>query len=77
MGDSRGFLKNLVDNGMGNKTTFLYLDAHWYADLPLQEQIDLIAANWNGFCILIDMHRPHQSGYDVVNHVTMYLAQIV
>jgi prepilin-type processing-associated H-X9-DG protein len=49
---------------MGNKTTFLYLDGHWYADLPLQEEIDLIAANWNGFCILIDDFRaPGDEGY--------------
>jgi hypothetical protein len=64
LGDSRGFLINLVDDGMGNKTTFFYLDAHWYADLPLQEEIDLIAANWNRFCIMIDDFRvPGDEGY--------------
>jgi hypothetical protein len=64
LGDSRGFLKNLIDNGMGNKTAFFYLDAHWYADLPLQEEIDLIATNWNRYCILIDDFRvPGDEGY--------------
>jgi len=64
LGDSRGFLNYLVDSGMGNKTSFFYLDAHWYADLPLQEEIVLIAANWNRFCILIDDFRvPGDEGY--------------
>lgn len=62
--DSRNFLKGLVSTGLGSKNVFVYLDAHWFRDLPLAEEIEIIASNWENFVIMIDDFRvPWDSGY--------------
>lgn len=36
---------------------FFYLDAHWRADLPLVDELRIIAAGWTDYVILIDDFR--------------------
>lgn len=53
--DSREFLTMLVRNStLPGKRLFCYLDAHWYDDLPLAEEIEIIAGGWSDFVIMID-----------------------
>lgn len=50
--DSRHFLAQLT-----YPTThmlFFYLDAHWYGDLPLREEVDIILARYPDSVIMID-----------------------
>ena len=55
LADSRGFLRKLADDGSVPKSrVFFYLDAHWGADLPLAEEIDIIFSNWENSVIMID-----------------------
>lgn len=63
--DSRKLLKQLSDNPENTEsTTFFYLDAHWYDDLPLIEEIEIIANNWEQFVVMIDdFEVPHDDGY--------------
>jgi hypothetical protein len=55
LGDSRNFLGEL---GQGEHfpagRAFFYLDAHWYADLPLADEVDIIRARWRQFVIMVD-----------------------
>jgi hypothetical protein len=40
------------------------LDAHWYADLPLEGELDIIAKDWEHFVIMIDDFQvPGDEGY--------------
>ncbi|HKQ72132.1 MAG TPA: hypothetical protein VJ810_00285 [Blastocatellia bacterium] len=56
--DSRQLLRKLAADRVNTETpTFFYLDAHWYGDFPLREEIELIAENWPEFMILIDDFR--------------------
>lgn len=53
--DSRGFLRELAaQTEMTSAATFFYLDAHWYNDLPLADEVEIIAKSWSRFAILID-----------------------
>lgn len=63
--DSRSFLRGLSTQAeVTSKPTFFYLDAHWYNDLPLADEIDIIAAHWPQFAILVDDFRvPGDAGY--------------
>ena len=55
LGDSRAFLNGLVENeAVPKDKVFFYLDAHWNEDLPLQEEVRLIADNWSQVVIMID-----------------------
>jgi predicted O-methyltransferase YrrM len=64
LGDSRAFLRALAATGSAGATPFVYLDAHWYEDLPLIEEIDVIAAHWRQFVIMIDDFQvPGDAGY--------------
>ena len=64
LGDSRAFLNDLVSRGVHHKRSFFYLDAHWNHDLPLIEEIEIIARNWSEFVLMIDdFEVPLDSGY--------------
>jgi hypothetical protein len=64
-GDSRKFLRKLAQNEVGKKNVFIYLDAHWYSDLPLQEELNIIGGHWDNFVIMIDDFQvPDDPGYD-------------
>lgn len=53
--DSRSFLRDLaaVPAITGQRTLF-YLDAHWYEDLPLDDELEIIAGHWPEFVAVID-----------------------
>jgi len=64
LGDSRAFLRALGASEAAGKTPFVYLDAHWYQDLPLVEELDIIAEHWRQFVIMIDDFQvPGDAGY--------------
>lgn len=65
LADSRPFLRQLAsDADFVGRTTLFYLDAHWYEDLPLRDEIAIIAQHWNRYVILIDDFQvPGDSGY--------------
>jgi hypothetical protein len=54
LADSRKFLQDLTSTLDAGKRVFFYLDAHWYADLPLRQEIEIIAGHWGEHVILID-----------------------
>ena len=65
LGDSRKLLQRLpaILNDR-SKRLFFYLDAHWYADLPLEGELDIIAKDWERFVIMIDDFQvPGDDGY--------------
>ena len=71
LGDSRRCLKDLLTAPASQEwlgqPLFFYLDAHWQADLPLVEEIALIAACTKDFVIMIDDFRVEGDpgyGYD-------------
>lgn len=51
--DSRLFLQRMLKRGTA-KRPFIYLDAHWYEDLPLREEIELITASAVECLIVVD-----------------------
>jgi len=63
--DSRSFLAAMADQpSRTSKRTFFYLDAHWYEDLPLEDEVHLIAEHWDEYVALIDDFQvPDDSGY--------------
>lgn len=55
LADSRALLRQLAaDPSFPRDRVFFYLDAHWYSDLPLAEEIDMIFAAWNRPVIMVD-----------------------
>jgi hypothetical protein len=62
--DSRRFLRESARGPLADKFTFFYLDAHWYDDLPLPQEIDIIASEWNQFIVMVDDFQvPFDTGY--------------
>ena len=64
-GDSREFLQRLpIILEDRRRRLFFYLDAHWYADLPLEGELDIISQGWQSFVIMIDDFQvPGDEGY--------------
>jgi hypothetical protein len=61
-GDSREFLRKQA--GVSGGTVFFYLDAHWEGDLPLAEELDIVAAAWRRAVVMIDDFKvPGDPGY--------------
>jgi hypothetical protein len=55
LGDSRQFLDRLsTDPRVPKQRVFFYLDAHWEADVPLREELLIIAEHWSESVIMID-----------------------
>lgn len=52
--DSRSFLRRMGTSLGPTETPFIYLDAHWYNDLPLQEELDYVASTWKQCVVLVD-----------------------
>jgi hypothetical protein len=53
--DSRAFLSNLAQTGrLEGKRSLFYLDAHWGADLPLFEELDIVFSNCHAAVAVID-----------------------
>lgn len=63
--DSRALLRELAADGQtASLRTFFYLDAHWYDDLPLAEELDLIATHWTEWVVVVDDFQvPYDAGY--------------
>jgi predicted O-methyltransferase YrrM len=63
LGDSREFLRRIAAR-QSDKTPFIYLDAHWEADLPLREELEIIRAGWTqGVVMIDDFAVPADPGY--------------
>jgi hypothetical protein len=57
LGDSREFLCSLLEGPLLNarqEVIVFYLDAHWNADLPLAEEVDLVFSSCPKAAVLID-----------------------
>jgi hypothetical protein len=63
--DSRRFLENLALSGeLRDKRVLFYLDAHWYDDLPLNDELSIIGANWKDCIVIVDDFQvPFDDGY--------------
>ena len=64
-GDSRKVLASLTKNGrLADTPTFFYLDAHWEADLPLREELEIIFSACSRAVVMIDDFQvPGDPGY--------------
>ena len=63
LSDSRSFLAEKLPQLTG--PTFFYLDAHWYADLPLADEVKSIAGSGIPAVIMIDdFEVPGDPGYE-------------
>ncbi|MFC1795938.1 hypothetical protein ACFL1V_02435 [Pseudomonadota bacterium] len=61
--DSRTFLKDIARQH-SKKVPFIYLDAHWYDDLPLVEELEIIERTWEKFLVVVDdFEVPGDEGY--------------
>jgi hypothetical protein len=70
LSDSRRFLRSLAENSdLTQRRTFFYLDAHWYKDLPLREELEIIADAWSEYVIMVDDFQvPGDDGYGFDNY---------
>ena len=66
-GDSRQALRKLLDGprlSLRASTVFFYLDAHWSADLPLAEELEIIFSRCPAAIVMIDDFKvPFDAGY--------------
>jgi hypothetical protein len=64
LSDSRSFLRKLSRTELVNQVVFFYLDAHWFEDLPLREELEIISSSWREFVVMIDDFKvPYDKGY--------------
>jgi hypothetical protein len=65
LGDSRAFLRMVATrSGAADELVFIYLDAHWEDDLPLAEEVAIIARAWTQAVVMIDDFQvPDDDGY--------------
>jgi hypothetical protein len=65
LGDSRTLLREIAARpGASNESMFIYLDAHWEDDLPLAQELQIIACNWTQAVVMIDDFQvPDDVGY--------------
>lgn len=70
LGHSVEVLKTLFEsNALPAGPIFFYLDAHWYDDLPLRAELELIAANRSDFVAIVDdFEVPDDPGYGFDNY---------
>jgi hypothetical protein len=62
--DSRSFLRGLAVTSVAQRRCLFYLDAHWHSDLPLAEELSIIAGTWRDYVIVVDDFRvPGDDGY--------------
>jgi predicted O-methyltransferase YrrM len=64
LGDSREFLSRVAGASPRSARPLIYLDAHWGADLPLPEELDIVASSWPQAVVLVDDFQvPDDPGY--------------
>lgn len=62
-GDSRPFLRALAQD-TADLTSLFYLDAHWQLELPLRDELEVIASAWSRAVVLVDdFEVPGDAGY--------------
>ncbi|MEP7305287.1 MAG: hypothetical protein ABJA98_07225 [Acidobacteriota bacterium] len=67
--DSRSFLRERARGPMADRLLLFYLDAHWYDDLPLSQELDIIASEWTQFIVMVDDFQvPDDPGYGYDNY---------
>lgn len=64
-GESSEFLQQLSSRSdLTSQRCFFYLDAHWYDDLPLGRELEIISRSWNEFVVMVDdFEVPGDPGY--------------
>jgi hypothetical protein len=63
-GDSVDMLEHLSRNGGSIRQPFAYLDAHWWDQLPLPDEVSLVLDRWSDALLLIeDCRVPGDPGY--------------
>jgi hypothetical protein len=64
-GDSRAFLRKMFrGRNLPSGHVFVYLDAHWFDDLPLAEEIEIIFSSQRSTVVLVDDFKvPGDDGY--------------
>ncbi len=63
-GDSREQLRQLAMSSSPDVPVFAYLDAHWQNELPLREELAIIAETWQQAAVMIDDFQvAHDPGY--------------
>lgn len=63
-GDSRPALRRIAADATPTQFPFLYLDAHWHDDLPLREELEVIARTWARCVVMVDdFEVPGDPGY--------------
>ncbi len=61
--DSRDALRSFSVE-LRDRVLFFYLVAHWHAELPIREELAIIASEWRQFVVMIDDFAvPHDPGY--------------
>lgn len=64
LADSRDFLRQFAEGSDARTAPFIYLDAHWHEDLPLAEELDVIARSWRRAVVMVDdFEVPGDPGY--------------
>jgi hypothetical protein len=62
--DSRSFLRDLTSVVPSTSRCLFYLDAHWHSDLPLAEELRIIAGAWRHYLVIVDdFEVPGDGGY--------------
>jgi hypothetical protein len=61
-GDSREFLRGLAPQ-IEDHTTLFYLDAHWEADVPRFEELEIVAGRERAVVMIDDFQVPGDHGY--------------
>lgn len=62
--DSTELLRALTQTPLARKTLFFYLDAHWYSNLPIRQELKIVASVWSDFVVMIDDFKvPWDEGY--------------
>jgi predicted O-methyltransferase YrrM len=63
LADSREALRHIGQRGVAARP-LIYLDSHWYDDLPLPEEIEIVARSWEDAIVVIDDFAvPDDPGY--------------
>jgi hypothetical protein len=64
LADSRAFLTQLLRGPLGDGPNLFYLDAHWNADLPLAEELEIIfGRSLDSVVVIDDFEVPGDPGY--------------
>ena len=62
--DSRAFLTQLLGGPFGDGSNLFYLDAHWNADLPLADELEIIfCRSLDSVVVIDDFEVPGDPGY--------------